>query len=123
MQVSHVRNEEAAAAAAKSAGPEEFEGRSVVDGKVVRTYGDVLWRTDIAPIQDRYEASIAPKQAEDESYSWNPLVWIFDMFSAVFSAVGDGVKNVLSICGYGASEKADAAEGTEKAEGEKAEQA
>lgn len=100
---------------------EEFKGHYVVEGKVVRTWGEsakgltYFWATDLKSLQKEYDAEKGIAAKKDEAYTWKtPFTFVGGIFSSVFSFIGDMFKSIFSICGYG--EKADKAENTENKE-------
>jgi hypothetical protein len=118
MIVSTVRaGDETAKAAAAKPSTEEFEGHNVVDGKVQRTWGEAIWRSDISSLQTKYEESKAPSDKKDEGYSlMTPFNFVGGIISSVFGFLGSMVSSILGICGYGGEGKAEGAEEGAKAD-------
>jgi len=105
MQVSTVRADDTATTAAASK-PELFEGHYVQDGKVVRTWGEAMFRTSISSLQEKYDAANASTNKEEGYSLMTPFNFVGGIFSSVFAFLGTMVSSILGICGYGGEEAA-----------------
>lgn len=102
-------NQESAAAAAKQPQTETFKEHYVYDGKVAKTWGEWMTRTDISSLQKEYDASkekSADKSADEGYGIMTPVYWVGGILNSIWTGICSIFTSIFSLCGLAGNKEA-----------------